>query len=1325
MRRFAFTRSKCRSSLSSELNKDLYDPDQRPITISSYQKSKNRTMIIKPRIFTSNLVDSRSSIPNNFPIHTYNNNINLDDMNEETDFYNVNQFSQRSTNLNETDFYNTNQRTANISSKDYVMVPLPSYFNSEDLSNSFDEDNRNYSNYSPPEIRSPTSSRFNVISRFIATSQKIDRSGQSYSSQANRTMSRNQSRITTVDTYNEIAKKTFKQNSNGNEDDDEKEKKEFLAQYLLDHTKHENAKIIQKAFRLARNRNHFNRFIRINMSINHDLKKLTFNLWRLTVVNKTEELIKIFYEIKKLYNFICRHFKTRELSPFRLFYVTQQLFIPKDYTAEDIYKFFYLMHLNALSRVFRVWAFYTKKSIQHRTTLISQRFAGKKFSCFGFIYHIFVNWHRLTLWRVESRSNTKKKFITLNKLNKHEVNVFWNVREHILNVKRTRIKRATEFSKKRVAAKAVRALYNRSIEATSEKAIIETSDMFRNIHLQSLAHRAWLKYMQKRLQELQVLRDVMHAWYGRVYLTALKKLLIELAEKLYYDHFITSIMNAWFRQARERRIRKVAMSLRIHKKPSSMFFVIFALLNDFELAFHIFCFRMWIRYTRTRKKWHFFVKWCMQANLDGSDKNNKLVSPIAEKERKIIVLSDLRRAAHLKIIKRGCTATTNFLPRHTWKSLELTYNALHEINFIQNHRTLDLNSKTTKNKKIFIDESEAKTWDFLTEKIPNQKENESESKCLDFSLQTLVRCFVLKLQKQENYELSKVKDTFFDQKVNPEFVELRTLSQLEDQSRLNISILRKHLLEKVRRDHATLASLMSHISAKRIQSDIKDFSVTCYDKNENENIKSSYIKCDNYNSMRTESNLSIAAVFVYPEVNESIDFLIRENEQAPNRITSMFEMTKNQVLIDFQCRLRDPNYFALGTASSDFAIQDMNDVKPSKLGDSKVNESKKTILSITSLDTGNNSDESIELLDPSGVSSRSSLGSRISLSSFSNFSMLNLGSTSNLGSSFNLASNAVNNSKKLLKQPIKNALIDAYVKPISKDKEQDGLMSLVENQSQKNLVAAAFTIDNLKKVLDRLQTTEYITQSLAVFFQNVCQIQLDLSEIKSISNPDDLLPKPEINIARKKIAAKKSKKKINKNGSISVIENSSSFQDEFDDSNDVEVIIQTKRHVMQKNMNIFIAEINGLQSLDRIPLKLIASPIAAQCVSSIFTIFNALKKTSSLAQYLDLTPFSTKLKSNDELLISTQEKAWNALKGMFPKIELPTESSSIMNISSFQRRKSVFSSSFFTIGSIQNVDDIMSSNDAFLACYLLPYIFSFDLVIDFIKDEMKPIDTRK
>lgn len=1287
MRRFAFSRLRSRSTASSERNKDPYDPDQRPITISSYQKSKSRTMIVKPRIYTSNFIDSRSSIPDNYPTHAYNNIISINNINDDTDLLNANQF---------------NQQTMNIP-KDYVTVPLPPYFNSEDFSNSFEEDNRNYTIYSPPEVKSPNSSKYNIISRFIATSEIVDRSGHSYSSQTNRSTNRNESRIITVDTYKEIAKLTFKQTSTDN--DEEKEKKEFLAQYLLDHTKHENAKIIQKAFRLARNRNHFNRFIRINMTINYNLKKLTFNLWRLTTVNETSVLIKIFQDVKRLYKFIDRHFKIREIAPFRLFYVTQQLFIPKGYTAGSIYKFFYLMHFNAMSRVFKVWARFSKKQIQHRTTLIKQRFAGKKFSSFGFIYHIFVNWHRLTRWRVEARSNAKKKFITLNKLNEHEVNVFWSVREHILNVKRTRIKRATEFSKKRVAAKAVRALYNRSIEATSEKAIIETSDMFRNIHLQSLAHRAWLKFMQKRLQELQVLRDVMHAWYGRVYYIALKKTEIELAEKLFIDHFITNIMNAWFRKAREIRIRRVATALRIHKKPSSMFFVIFALLNDFELAFHILCFRMWIRFTRTRKKWHFFVKWCMQANMDGSS-GNQLVSPIAEKERKIIVLSDLRRAAHLKIIKRGFTAATNFLPRHTWKSIELTYNALDEINFIQAHRALDMNST----KKIFTDESEAKTWDFLTEKVPTEKEK--QYKKIEFSLQTLVRCFCLKLQKQKNYELTRVKDTFLNANMNPEFVQIRSLDELECQAKRNVSILRKHMMEKVRRDHATLASLMSHFSAQKTKEKINDFTTTLFeDKNHETSIKTNYIKCDNYDSTRTPSNLNIGVVFVYPEFKESIEILVNENSSAEKRITSMFEMTKNQVLIDFQDRLRDPNYFTMATSST-YDIQELADEAPSKLGVSKIakNESKKSILTITSLESGTSSEENLELSpqnNKSNLSSRSSFSSRSNLSSFSNMSsMLNLRSTSNFGSSFNFSTNSVSSSKKLVKAAIKNPLIDAYVKPITRDKEEDGLMSLVENQSQKNLVAAAFTIDNLKKILDRLQSQDMITQSLAIFFQNVCHVYLDISEVKSLSNPNDLLPKPDLN--RKKISAKKSKKNL-----------ADKKNENDEDEEDTEVIIQTYRHVMQKNMNIFISEIIGITDLDHIPLKLNVPPIASNCVSAIFTIFNALKKNSTLSQYLDLTPFSTKLKSSDNLLNSTQEKVWNTLKSSFPKIELPNDSSSIMNINSFQRRKSAFSSSFFTLGSVQNIEEIMGSNDAFLACYLLPYIFSFDLVIDFIKDEMK------
>lgn len=1285
MRRFAFSRLKKRSVSSSESMKDTYDPDQRPITISSYQRTRNKTAIVKPRIYTSNFITNRSSIANdyedtqnniNYPTQAYSNIISINEIDDEYNFAdsNLSQFNHIQTELPSPTY-----------SKDFVAVQLPSYINPEELSLNGEEDTRNYSIYSPPEIKSPTNSRYNTISRFINSSQQINRLGRSYSSQTNRSLGYNGSRITIIDTYKEIAQKTFKNNNSNDSNNNDSETKEFLAQYLLDHTKHENAKIIQKAFRLARNRNHFNRFIRINMTINYNLKKLTFCLWRLTTATRTDQLIHLFKTVKGLYNFIIAHFKISEFAPFRLFYVTEQLFIPYGYTAESIYKFFYLMHFNMMGRVFRIWVNYTKNHAKHRKSLLSTRFAGKKFSKFGFIYHIFINWHRLSRWRVEARLNTKKKYILLNDLKKHEVNIFWNVREHILNVKRSRIKRATEFSMKRIAAKAVKALYNRSIEASSEKTIVETADMFRNLHLQTLAHRGWLKFMQKRLQELQILRETMNAWYTRVYVIALKKTEVELAEKLYIECFITKVMNAWFRQARERKIRRIGMSLRIHKRPSSMFFVIFALQNDFDLAFHALCFRMWIRLARTRKRWHLFARWCTQASIP--------TSSVAEKEMKIIVLSDLRRAAHLKIIKRGCSSTSNYLPRHTWMSVELAFLALNHIKFIQNNREIDFNSTN----KIFKDEKENKTWQFLTE-IANENQSE-KTESIKFTSDILTRCFLMKLQSTKNYEMTKIKENLFVGNINPNFNQFRTLDQLEDQSDFNTSLLRKHTIEKVRRDHATLASLLSHISATKIQNTIKEFSTTKFDFDGNEiTVKTKYNKCDNYNSLRTPSTLEIGEIFVYPEVNESVELLIKENDQSQNRLSSKYEQIKEKVMYNFQKRLRNPNALTMASgASTVFTNQDLytesSAIPLDAIDDENENESSLTInLSQTNL---------------------------ISSSIASNFSMLNPGSAT--GSPM----------KMKVQTPIKNPLINSFVKPSLKNSSENLMMSLLDESSARNSSSSSFTIENFKRILEKFHTQEDITQSLVIFFNNVCKVQLDVSDVKSLSKPLDLLPRPQVGLNKKKSSAKfkkvKNKKdedqnnrEKNANTSLNNQKSQIDFANAKKEEEEAEIIIQTHRHTMQKNMNVFIAELIGdVKDLDHIPLKMVIPQNIENCISAIFTVFNALKKIQNLSQYLDLTPFSKKLKSTDKLLIATQDKTWISLKSAFPKIELPTETNTLMSLGTMTRRRSTISSSLFAIGNIQNIDEVMGSNDAFLACYLLPYILSFDSVSDFIKDEMK------
>lgn len=1336
MKRFSFSRMKQRPQTSKFKEKDLYDPDQRPISISSKaiakqrEKSNSNASIIKPRVMTTNFInqtDNKSFFSNQQPAIYYDHKSQPND--------NVDDFTSIKN-------YPHPIKTASVS------IPLPDFDSQSDFDNNFSEESHHQ----------------NVVTRFIKTGYKLDRLGT------------NQTNQRKYNEDNEPASKIITLDRFGFRSPDEKEetndqiKHEFIVQYLIDHTKHENARIIQKAFRLSRCRQHFNRFIRINLKLNYNLKKLTFICWQMTTTNQPQKMQLLFKKLKEVYKFFCLRFKIRELAPFRYFYVTHQLFLPKGYKPTTLYQYFYLMHWTDMTNILREWHRVAHLKRIHRKNLSRFLYPAKKFDSFGFIYHILVNWHRYSLWQSLARTNTQKKLITLDKWNKHAVNVFWNVKEHNLNSKRTRIRRAAEFSAKRIAAKAVRALYNRSIDSFSQMMINQSADLFRNRHLQTLSHRAWLKFMQKRLQELHIQRDIMRAWYSQSYQLAIKKLKTSLAEKLYAESFRQKVLNEWYREAHLNKFIHLKMTLRIHQHPSSMLLIIFALSGDYTLAFQILVFRMWIRYTRKRKRWKMFVRWCTQLNtkkqhLLTDDQPENELTPIAMKERGLIYLSDLIRAARLKLVKRGSVANIPFFPRSTWMSLEIMIRGLRMISFLNDHSSVD---NETDFEKFFKEKNEENAWQFLTESSFKKKQPCSLINPSMFSCETLVRSLFLILHKHKDFEVLKYRNDIDEFDGNVEFEQLRSFKNLQAQADTNISIMRKHILEKVRRDHATMSIFVSHMQAEKMKTMNADFSTTLFSVVKNSDPNSITNSCA-VSSRRSETIFDSQKLEVYPECNESIDFLIKETCLSEKRLKSTFERIKHAALSEFSLHFRSPSYFlSQNPLESVFVQGQQNRLNPNEISKNDSRESfienspsflllNNTINSSkSSLINPSNSSQSLLINSSSSILNNSLLLNTSSTSFFYNSLLNNSGGSDGINKSDSLSNDVTLN--KISKSPsTKNPLIIQYIKPKQISHVSSGISALLEsNDFQENNLNLGFNLINFKRVLERFHSQELITSALASFFINVCHVYIDVSDAKSLSKPDELLlSRPTFDLApeesnEEQKNAEADQHQENQPNPVNQLENKEPNLNEKieSDSNEdkssesvieeklavpaclqYEILIQTKRRLMNKNIKFFIADFNGITDYDSIPLKINIPNVLSDCISSIFTIFVALKKTPNLSQYLDATPFATLLKSTDPLLVTTQEKAWIAMKEMFPKLEIPTETSlaQYTSLNTMNKKRSLFASSMFSIPSQQPiVDDNMGSNEAFLACWLLPYILSFDSIIDFIREEiLAPHNQRK
>lgn len=647
---------------------------------------------------------------------------------------------------------------------------------------------------------------------------------------------------------------------------------DFVRNFILEKTQDVQALVIQNAWRLYLKKNHWKRCIGIHIQTHTRLKRLTFLCWRLTVTNDPVQLEKLFNKFSEFYEFIKYRFKIREIVPFRLFYISGRLFLPEGYTATVVYSFIYLMSMPLLHRIIRLWAYTTRKRRNHWKTLQFIRHTSKKLTCYGQIYHFFQMWHRYVKWKkLEKNAKKSDKFISINAV---EVNPRWNVLERKMNTKRIHVLRASEHSQRRICAKAIRALYNRSIETIAEAQIIETSDNFRNLHLQMLAHRAWLKFLQKKSQETQTLRDCFCSWYTLIYEHAERDFMFDLSTLKHDNIKLIKIMNSWYCISKERRINAMGMMLKTQANPSLCLAIIFLLKNEFELFYSTLIFRLWIRFIRSRNRWKNFARWSDEVDRD--------------KESKQIILTEFRRISTLRLMRRIYVSAGPFFPRHVGFSFELT------------------TREYISGKKH--DEEQARShaqrgWKFMTE---TKKPKEPPK----YTWETLVRCFLLRLNMLKKFDRKEINgkhsssnnsnsnnDSNNDgnlngKKENPYFERLRTYDELVDAIQKNTALLRGRLTVKMSRDKAVLAGMVSHISAAKVSQSIEGFTTMG---------TFTFVK----SQVHEMSNMK-DKVIIYPDVNESIAFLKKELKEAPPKIPYNFEKTRDELVENFHKRLRDP-----------------------------------------------------------------------------------------------------------------------------------------------------------------------------------------------------------------------------------------------------------------------------------------------------------------------------------------------------------------------------------------------------------------------------------
>jgi hypothetical protein len=282
--------------------------------------------------------------------------------------------------------------------------------------------------------------------------------------------------------------------------------------------------------------------------------------------------------------------------------------------------------------------------------------------------------------------------------------------------------------------------------------------------------------------------------------------------------------------------------------PSARSIIVFLLRGDYEL-----CFRLWVRFGRSRARWKRYLLWAAEPHEDA--------------ERRHLVLCELKRAAQFKHVQRMFVERPRFFPRRPFVSLELT---LRHVN--------DDRGEERKN---------AEHWTFETAAFFGPRPTPAAA----LTYTTLVRSLLLRLHDAMRFQLCEFgEEKPKEVRANTYFERLRTRGELSTRIASNRAFLRTTMHHKMQRDHAILSGMMSHMAAARLAQSAQ-FSLqpssTCLEK------------FDDVDGATDE-------VVIFPDVEESVVELLKQEQAAPPRIPNLFSKIKAEAIRAFDARLRDP-----------------------------------------------------------------------------------------------------------------------------------------------------------------------------------------------------------------------------------------------------------------------------------------------------------------------------------------------------------------------------------------------------------------------------------
>lgn len=638
---------------------------------------------------------------------------------------------------------------------------------------------------------------------------------------------------------------------------------EYVNRHVFENMQDLYAFKIQRTFRNYKNKKFWKTFIRLRLSSNRRLCSLFLFSWRLATTNKIRTLIVYHKKFEKSFTSMLFVQRRRVFSPFQLFYISNQLFIPNGFDPHNIYSYVYLMYSTMIRRIFRLWNHVTNKIKEHRHSLQFIRYTVTKISKFGLVYTGIVCWSRFVKWKKLAKSmgqNNTSNYITIDSV---ESNPHWKAFESQLNFKRRRVEIANNYSIKRIARKAVRALFNVTVQSMTEIVALEQGDVFYNRHLQTQAHKAWMKYMELIQQRRQILKDYINAWYEHSYSAARVKALVDFYNQRRFNILLRKILSKWNYISNVQRVKTLGHQLMIQRRTSLALLVIFLLQGKMDNFFHILCWIYWSRFLMARNNWKLFVNFS-----ESVDKNRDFSHQ---------VIIGLKHIVHSKKIGKVLDPDAEFIPRKLGFCIETCLNKV-EAN------------------KNYLAKRSTQGWSgsILPGPIPVREPGK----------ESLIRALVLRLHKIrsfQTYERSLRKNThpLTQQQSGFDVTSLISEDELRIMMDQNSLILKQNLSRKLIHDSVLLATLRAHSQALEFSNYIQGFTTMCDPKS----IEINPLEL-------SEKKLTLPS-----NISDVIMAHIRSFDISPQQFDSNFKDDLAQHIEKFEERLREPSYAKKSAAS--------------------------------------------------------------------------------------------------------------------------------------------------------------------------------------------------------------------------------------------------------------------------------------------------------------------------------------------------------------------------------------------------------------------------